>query len=370
LTKEAFSDGTSNTYDARGNLLTATSQNGATETFTYDSANRLTSLTDPAGRVESYTYNASGQLATRTEPDGSVTRNRYTSAGQLAELQDGAGNLLDKYAYNAAGQLIKTVTGNGAGTTYLYDADGRTTEILNLNADGSVASFEDYSYNANSQVVSQDTGDGDWSYTYDAEGELTGAVFQSTNAAIQNQSIAYVYDAAGNRVSQTVNGVVTRYTTNALDQYTSVGGTTYTYDADGNMTSETNISGTTTITYNESNQLLARNGPGGSLQYTYDALGNIVATTQNGVTTDFVNDPLSVSVRGSGISSIAQSNNSTGITTLQAYDTTVGGVHAIAIASSTDPTQGVVLLNMTGGQSAANLLASHTAFIGGHALIG
>jgi hypothetical protein len=54
---------------------------------------------------------------------------------------------------------------------------------------------------------------------------------------------------------------------------------------------------------------------------------------------------------------------------LQAYDTTVGGVHAIAIASSTDLTQGVVLLNMTGGQTAANLLTSHTTFIGGHALI-
>ena len=36
---------------------------------------------------------------------------------------------------------------------------------------------------------------------------------------------------------------------------------------------------------------------------------------------------------------------------LQAYDTTVGGVHAIAIASSTDLTQGVVLLNMTEGQT-------------------
>jgi len=54
---------------------------------------------------------------------------------------------------------------------------------------------------------------------------------------------------------------------------------------------------------------------------------------------------------------------------LQAYDTTVGGVHAITIANSTDLTQGVVLLNMTGGQTAANLLASHTTFVGGHALI-
>jgi serralysin len=56
--------------------------------------------------------------------------------------------------------------------------------------------------------------------------------------------------------------------------------------------------------------------------------------------------------------------------TLQAYDTTVGGVHAIAFASSTDLTHGIVLLDITaGGETAANLLGSHTILSGGHALI-
>jgi serralysin len=54
---------------------------------------------------------------------------------------------------------------------------------------------------------------------------------------------------------------------------------------------------------------------------------------------------------------------------LQAYNTTVGGQHAIAIAGGTDPTHGVVLLNMPTGNTAANLLSSHTTFNGGHALI-
>jgi hypothetical protein len=55
---------------------------------------------------------------------------------------------------------------------------------------------------------------------------------------------------------------------------------------------------------------------------------------------------------------------------LLAFDTTVGGVHAIALASSADPSHGVVLTNMPTNDTAANLLASHTAFSGGHALIG
>jgi uncharacterized repeat protein (TIGR03803 family) len=52
---------------------------------------------------------------------------------------------------------------------------------------------------------------------------------------------------------------------------------------------------------------------------------------------------------------------------LAAFDTTVGGAHAIALFSSGDPSHGVVLLNMH--DTAATLLASHTTFAGGHALI-
>jgi exo-beta-1,3-glucanase (GH17 family) len=55
--------------------------------------------------------------------------------------------------------------------------------------------------------------------------------------------------------------------------------------------------------------------------------------------------------------------------TLLAFDTFVGGNHAIALASNGDLAHGIVLLNVSGGLTAANLLASHTSFTGGHALI-
>ncbi len=54
---------------------------------------------------------------------------------------------------------------------------------------------------------------------------------------------------------------------------------------------------------------------------------------------------------------------------LQAYDTKVGGLHAIAIASNADLSHGLVLLNIATSLTAADLLASHTTFSGGHALI-
>jgi hypothetical protein len=55
--------------------------------------------------------------------------------------------------------------------------------------------------------------------------------------------------------------------------------------------------------------------------------------------------------------------------TLQAFDTTVGGVHAVAFTSSTDRAHGVVLTGQAAANTASFLTSSHLAFIGGHALI-
>ncbi len=55
--------------------------------------------------------------------------------------------------------------------------------------------------------------------------------------------------------------------------------------------------------------------------------------------------------------------------TLLAYDTKINGNAAIALTSSSDPSHGIVLTNVSGGLTAATLLTSHTNFVGGHALI-
>jgi RHS repeat-associated protein len=49
---------------------------------------------------------------------------------------------------------------------------------------------------------------------------------------------SYSFDALGNRVDVNENGTVTNYTTNSLNQYTSVGGVTYSYDDNGNLTND------------------------------------------------------------------------------------------------------------------------------------
>ncbi len=54
---------------------------------------------------------------------------------------------------------------------------------------------------------------------------------------------------------------------------------------------------------------------------------------------------------------------------LAAFDTTVGGQHAVSLASNADLAHGVVLLGMGPGQTAADLMAHHLTFAGGEALV-
>ena len=96
-----------------------------------------------------------------------------------------------------------------------------------------------YTYDNLGRKTEVDTIDGTWSYEYDLSGQLTGAVFASTNPDISSQDLTYVYDAAGNRTQTIVNGVTQYYSTNNLNQYQSAGTTTYSYDLDGNLTSKT-----------------------------------------------------------------------------------------------------------------------------------
>src|SRR5581483_5398707 len=106
------------------------------------------------------------------------------------------------------------------------------------------------------------------------------------------RTIAYQYDAAGNRtrVSDSQLGT-TDYQANNLDEITRAGDTTFAYDADGNLLSESSPNATTTYAWNDRNQLLGMSGPGGTSRYEYDPFGNQVAATRDGVRTEYLIDP-------------------------------------------------------------------------------
>ena len=182
-----------------------------------------------------FTYNAAGQRTQMVDQTGFTVNYAYDAVGRLSELTDGSGNLIVTYTYDADGRLSQKTNGNGTYTTYQYDADGNMLHLVNYAPGGTINSRFDYTYNALGLETSEATLDGTWTYTYDADGQLIHAVFASTNPSVPSQDLAYSYDAMGNRITTVINGVTTAYTTNNMNEYTSVGGVDYTYDADGNL---------------------------------------------------------------------------------------------------------------------------------------
>jgi RHS repeat-associated protein len=288
VTHEDFADGTHAdfTYDAHRNLTSATDSSGTVALEYKDPTNPdlLTKVTYPSGRFLQFTY-TNGRRTQMVDQGGFTVVYHYDAVGRLDSLKDGSGTLIVSYHYDPSGRLDRKVMGNGTSTTYQYDAAGNLLHLVNYAPDNSVISRFDYLYDHFGRPTSVTTLTGTTTYRYDTTGQLTSVSLPGDHA------ITYQYDANGNRMAVTDNGVATNYTTNDLNQYTTVGNTKYTYDADGNLVSQTDSTGTTSYSYNDLGQLVGVVSPKGTWSYQYDALGDRIAVTQPGRKTQYLIDP-------------------------------------------------------------------------------
>jgi YD repeat-containing protein len=287
ITSTTFSNGTSETYsyDAHGNLIQTSDATGKTA-YSYDSNDRLIQVTEPNGLYLKFAYDAAGRRTSSVDQTGYQLSYQYDSLGRLASISDGTGAKIVSYTYDTDDRLTRKDMGNGTYTTYEYDADGRILDLINYAPNGTINSRFDYTYDSRGRVTSMNTLQGTWSYTYDDLGQLTGWTAPDGTYA------TYTYDAMGNRLLVDENGLKTSYATNNMNQYTTVGGVTYTYDANGNLIREQSGSDISTYSYDLENRLIAVTRVSDTRTFTYDVLGNLVASTVNGVETRNMIDPI------------------------------------------------------------------------------
>jgi len=331
-------DITSSTYDSLGNVLTQTDPAGKTTSFTYDLAGRLTSKTDPRGITLSDSYDSANRLTGINFPGGSIAL-AYDALGRRTSMVDPSGTT--NYSYDAASRLTSVGTAQGSvgytydaggnrtsmslplrgSITYAYDAANELTSLTDwaghlftftYTADGLPASINrpgnvatSYGYDGADRLVSvhHDLPSGaiaHFDYTLDPNGNptsMTGAagtenynldaLNRLTNASYPNGDVAsYVYDAAGNRVSSTFNGVTANNTYDSAGRLVSVGGKAITYDANGNTLSI----GSDTYSWDWAGRLASSTVAGLTSNYTYDGDGTRTATTTAGSTTNYVWD--------------------------------------------------------------------------------
>lgn len=288
LAKKSFPDGTSDsfTYNSAGNLTSTTDEN-RTINFRYDGSDRLIQVTYPGGEVVSYGYDAAGNRTQLTYPDGMVLNYAYDTANRLTQISS-SGQVVATYAYDVLSRVVRRDLQNGTFTTYSYDSSSRLLDLINRKSTSAIISNFSYTYDNVGNRLTMTTLDGKTEYSYDAISQHVSVIKPDATTTIYN------FDAAGNRISVIDGGGAIDYTTNNLNQYTDVGGETYTYDANGNMTSKTTSAGTTTYTYDFENQLILVTAPAGIVTYTYDSFGRRTSKITSVGTTKYLHDGLQV----------------------------------------------------------------------------
>jgi RHS repeat-associated protein len=283
-------------YNENGQFTSVT-DNFASLSFTYDSRGRITSSsnagTPNAPTVElSYAYDDAGNRLSVSEliegEAGALTSYTYDARNLITRItQSGGGSLAKRvdYTYDALGrwtQLDRFADLNGtqsvASTTAGYDALSRTTSLVHTGSGGQVNAFT-YVYDAGNRITSLTSIDGQTTYSYNLQGQLTGAL----HADAGNADESYSYDALGNRQS---THLAASHTTGAGNRLLNDGTFSYTYDDVGNMTRRTTLAtgAVRDFTYDHQNRLTAvtdRNSVGGAatqtVGYTYDGLGRRIA---------------------------------------------------------------------------------------------
>jgi len=280
------------TYDVVGNLLSVTSPEGQL-TFAYDALNRVTQTTQrfplyASPYTLSYAYDANGNRTQMTSPWG-TTNYTYDSLNRLISLTNPDAKTVT-FAYDAAGKRTKMTYPNGTETTYAYDAASQLTQILHRKtADNTAIAFANYNYDQAGNRTSMQDLAGTHSYGYDDLHRLITADHPAqSNLVVKNE--VFNYDAVGNRLS---DAVMTGYQHNAANRLTENSSYTYTYDANGNLTGQTEraTNAHTEYGYTSENQLKQVTLPDSSVvSFKYDPLGRRIEKVSASGGTRYVYD--------------------------------------------------------------------------------
>jgi RHS repeat-associated protein len=186
---------TNYTYDPASNVATVVYPNGLTSTFTYDPMNRLTELSMPPIADYKYTLGLTGNRTNATEQSGRSLVWNYDNIYRLTN-ETISGDPSNNSGNNGSATYQLDPVGNRTSASSTFS--GFSPVAGSYNADDQLSS-ETYDANGNTTLAANGN-----SYTYDSENHMT-------SATSNGKTITMAYDAFGNRVAKTVNGVTTWY---------------------------------------------------------------------------------------------------------------------------------------------------------------
>jgi YD repeat-containing protein len=303
-------------YDGLGRL-SAAENDVSTLVYSYDSlGNRVESSQN--GAVSTATFDAVGNRRTCTCHSGYRVHtavdalNRPTSVS-LEALADGATATVATFAYDGADRLAKITRANGINTRVFWDGvqgtanaanDSGWQQVSKINharaGGGQIVDQRISLYDRNQNKIARSM-TAPWSsggtlvtnsYSYDAIDRLTHS--RKKNGTFIAADYIYVYDANGNRLQVTNNGVEEAYTMDPtmpdpadfqMNQYTDTPFGSEFHDAQGNRVSRSKNAQSTGYKYNYDSRLVQveRTDAEGATTivstYSYDPLGRRINKT-------------------------------------------------------------------------------------------
>ncbi|MFF3911723.1 DNRLRE domain-containing protein [Streptomyces sp. NPDC001848] len=309
---------TTYTYDATGELLTATDANNHTTTYSnYDPSGYPDTTKDPLGNTATAVYGPRGEVTSTTDALGHTTTQNYDvflrpMDGKTAKDQaNGVYITTPAPAYDANDNITQKTAPNGAVSTAVYDAnDQATSSTLPQDTSTAPTRTTTYTYDAVGNQLTMTTPDGNvsgaqaGSYTITTTYDAADEPVTVTDAAGKKTTTSY--DDVGNKIQVTDPLNHTTKTAYDLDHRptTVTDAANYTtstaYDLDGAKTSTTDQNGNTTLFTNDQDGHVTQvqvphTSSGGTItydttQYQYDQVGNKTATiTPRGVASGIAN---------------------------------------------------------------------------------
>ena len=269
--------------------------------YTYNDLDRLTAVNYGNGQTKTLKYNSWGKLTKAVSTDGDTRRvvfNKYDEFDRVIKNTETVFNkgkaqsaVKRTYAYSPYGKRTRlSVSTYGLMGDKMVKRDVLKTK-WEFNKFGQLAKIEkgsdtvEYLYNAQGQVLKRTSNGMEQYYTYTPLEQLETKSLGAPYGSKKKTAIAtlkYVYATDGSIHARIVNGVKQSYKYDSIGQLTAVlniaGGKVeqYTYDNAGNILKK-NINGKiTTFSYDKSNQIVSSTANGKTTDYSYDAAGRLI----------------------------------------------------------------------------------------------
>lgn len=281
------------TYDTgtygKGHLTEVADGTGNTQ-WTWDQYGMVTQRKEVVGTVtltNGYAYDADERLHILTFPSAKTVTYAYDTQGNISSVTLNSNGVASSVAWMPFGPAKNWTQANGKVFTRTFDQDYRITALALGTLNTQALTWD----NARRLTALSETGLSDKAYNYDDLDRLTSLTIGTANPTSwtyddnsnratttdpSSNVTTYNYPGGNNKLSSLSGFVSQSFTYDANGNMTGDGTNTWTYDQRGRMA--TNVVGAVTTTYSVNDQGLRvkKSNTGSTTLYAYDETGHVI----------------------------------------------------------------------------------------------